>query len=96
MGKLVSTINATLVQSLAAADLDNAATITTTTTALAVPKVKAGNFYMVAMADADLDAGVLIQNPIYCEADGVLNVRLVNPTAGAINVAAAEMHVIGL
>lgn len=89
------TIDVTLAKELAA-DLDSAATITTTTTAVTVQGVKADQLYMVAFADADLDQGVLVQNPILCEADDVLNVRVVNPTAGAINVASATMTVIGL
>jgi len=92
---LRTTVNVTIAKQVTA-DLDNALTITTTTTAVPVQGVKADQLYMVAFADADLDAGVLVQNPILCEADGILNVRLVNPTAGGINVAAATMTVIGL
>lgn len=95
MAGLRATINATLVRTQSA-DLDNAATITTTTTSLAVAGVKAGQFYLVAMADADLDAGLVLQPVVYCEVDGTLEVRVVNPTAGAINVAPANMHIIGL
>ena len=90
-----ATVNVTILKTVSA-DLDSADTIDTTTTAVPVPGVKVNNLYMVAFADGDLDAGVLVQNPILCEADGVLNVRLVNPTAGGINVSAADMHVIGL
>ena len=92
---LRATVNVTLLRTVSG-DLDSAATITTTTTSVTVPGVKVNNLYMVAFADADLDQGVLVQNPILCEADGVLEVRVVNPTAGAINVSAADMHVIGL
>lgn len=95
MPKFRQTVNATLVKTISA-DLDDNATITTTTTSLAVPGVKAGNMYLVAMADADLNAGLLIQNPIFCEVDDVLEVRIVNPTAGALNPTAADMHILGL
>jgi hypothetical protein len=95
MPKFRQTINATLVKTISA-DLDSNATITTTTTSLAVPGVQAGNMYLVAMANADLNAGLLIQNPIFCEVDDVLLVRIVNPTAGALNPTAADMHVLGL
>lgn len=95
MPRLRATVNVTLAKTQSV-DLDNAATITTTTTSVPVAGVKAGGMYLVAMADADLDAGVLLQNPVFCEVDDVLEVRVVNPTAGAINVTAADMHIIGL
>jgi hypothetical protein len=89
------TVDVTMAIQLSA-DLDIAATITTTVTAVPVPGVKVDQLYLVAFANADLDAGVLVQNPILCETDDELLVRLVNPTAGGINVAAATMTVIGL
>jgi hypothetical protein len=90
-----ATVNVTLVREISA-DLDSAATITTTTTAVPVPGVKVDQLYLVAFADADLDAGLLMQGVVLCEADNVLNVRVVNPTIGSINVAAANLTVIGL
>ena len=89
------TIDVTMAKQLTV-DLDSADTIDTTTTAVPVPGVKVDQLYLVAFADADLDAGVLVQNPILCETDDELIVRLVNPTAGGINVSAATMTVIGL
>jgi hypothetical protein len=90
-----ATVNVTLVREISA-DLDDAATITTTTTAVPVPGVKAEQMYLAAFADADLDAGLVMQGVVLCEVDNVLNIRVVNPTIGAINVAAATMTVIGL
>ena len=95
MPKLRATVNVTLARTQSV-DLDESATITTTTTSVAVPGVEAGSMYCVAMANGDLDAGVLLQNPVFCEVDGTLLIRAVNPTAGAINVGAADMHIIGL
>ena len=95
MPRLRATVNVTLAKTQSV-DLDSADTIDTTVTSVSVAGVKAGGMYLVAMADADLDSGVLIQNPIFCEVDDVLLVRLVNPTAGGINVTAADMHIIGL
>ena len=92
---LRATVNVTLVRTQSG-DLDDAATITTTTTSVAVQGVKAGQFYLVAMADADLDTGILMQPVVYCEVDGTLEIRVVNPTIAAINVAAADLHIIGL
>jgi len=92
---LRATVNVTLVRTQST-DLADAVTITTTTTSVAVAGVKAGQLYLVAMADADLDVGVMLQPVVYCEVDGTLEIRLVNPTAGNINVAAADMHIIGL
>lgn len=89
------TIDVTMAKQLTV-DLDSADTIDTTTTAVAVPGVKVDQLYLVAFADGDLDTGVLVQNPILCETDDELLVRLVNPTAGGINVSAATMTVIGL
>jgi hypothetical protein len=91
-----ATINVTLAKELAAVDLDNAATITTTVTSVTVPGVKADSLYMIAFANADLDAGLVVQNPILCEVNGTLLVRVVNPTAGAINHTASAAVVIGL
>lgn len=93
--KLRATVNVTLAKTITA-DLDDAATISTTVTSVAVPRVKAGQFYLVAMANADLTANLLMQGVVYCEADNVLIVRTVNPTAGTLNPSAADLHVIGL
>lgn len=93
--KIIATVNVTLAKTVTA-DLALNATIVTVTTAVAVPGVKAGQMYLVAMADADLDANLLMQSVIYCETDGTLIVRTVNPTVGSINPTAADMHVIGL
>lgn len=91
-----ATVNVTLAKELAGVDLDDAATITTTTTTVPVAGVKANNLYMVAFADADLNQGLLVQNPILCEVNGELLVRLVNPTAGGINHTASNMVVVGI
>ena len=93
--KLRATVNVTLAKTVTA-DLALNATIVTVTTHAAVPGVKPGQFYLVAFANADLDANLLLQGVVYCEADDILIVRTVNPTVGSINPAAADMHVIGL
>ena len=93
--KLRATVNVTLAKTVTA-DLALNATIVTVTTNVAVPGVKTGQFYLVAFANADLDANLLMQGVVYCEADDILIVRTVNPTIGSINPAAADMHVIGL
>ncbi len=93
--KIIATVNVTMAKTVTA-DLALNATIVTVTTNVAVPGVKAGQMYLVAFANADLTANLLLQPVIYCEADDVLIVRTVNPTAGSLNPAAADMHVIGL
>jgi hypothetical protein len=95
MPKLRQTVNATLVKTVTA-DLASIDSILSITTSITVPGAKAGNMYLVAMANADLNAGLVIQNPIFCEVDGTLLVRVINATAGALNPGAADMHVIGL
>ena len=95
MAKLRATVNVTLAKTVTA-DLALNATIVTVTTNVAVPGVKPGQFYLVAFATADLDANLLLQSVVYCEADDILIVRTVNPTVGSINPAAADMHVLGL
>lgn len=93
--KLRATVNVTIAKTVTA-DLDLNATIVTVSTSVAVAGVKAGQMYLVAFADADLDANLLLQSCVYCEVDGTLIVRTVNPTVGSINPSAADMHVIGL
>jgi hypothetical protein len=95
MAKLRATVNVTIAKTVDG-DLAANLTITTVTTNVTVPGVKAGQFYLVAMANADLTAGLLLQGVVYCEADGVLIIRTVNPTAGTLNPSAADLHVIGL
>ena len=92
---LRATVNVTLAKRVAA-DLASNATITTVTTNVTVPGAKRGQFYLVAFANADLDAGLLMQGVVYCEADDVLIVRTVNPTVGAIDPGAATLNVLGL
>lgn len=94
--RLHATVNVTLAKTIAGVDLASNATIVTVTTNVAVPGVRAGQMYLVAMANADLTANLLMQSVIICEADDVLIVRTVNPTAGTLNPTAADLHVIGL
>ena len=95
MPKLRQTVNATLVKTVTA-DLASIDTVLSITSSITVPGAKAGNMYLVAMANADLNAGLVIQNPIFCEVDGTLLVRVINATGGALNPGAADMHVIGI
>lgn len=93
--KLRATVNVTMAKTVTA-DLALNATIVTVTTNVAVQGAKIGQFYLVAFANADLTANLLLQGVVYCEADDILIIRTVNPTVGSINPAAADMHVIGL
>ncbi len=93
---LRATVNVTLAKSIAAVDLAANLTITTVTTTVTVPGVKANQMYLVALANADLDAGLLLQGVVYAEADDQLIIRTVNPTIATINPAAATLFVIGL
>lgn len=92
---LKATVNATFVKRVSV-DLASATANTTTTTTATVQGVKAKNMYLVAFADADLDAGLVLQSVVYCEVDDQLILRVTNPTAGAIDAAAATLNVIGL
>jgi hypothetical protein len=92
---LRATVNVTLAARVSA-NLDSNATITTEVTNVTVAGVKAGQFYLVAFKDADLNAGLLMQGVVYCETDGILIIRTVNPTIAAIDPAAANLYVLGL
>lgn len=96
MAKFDATIKATLVKTITG-DLADNATIVTVSTTLTVPGVKAGQMYLVALADSDLDANLLLGNGVLiAEADDQLVVRTVNPTVGAINPAPATFYIVGL
>jgi hypothetical protein len=94
--RLRATVNVTLAKPIDAVDLANNPTITTVTTTVTVPGVKANQMYLVALANADLDVGLLLQGVVYAEADDQLIIRTVNPTIAGINPAAATIYVIGL
>ena len=89
------TVNVTIAARVTA-DLDANLTITTEVTSVTVAGVKAGQMYLVAFKDADLNAGLLMQGVVYCETDNVLVIRTINPTIATINPTAAQMYVIGL
>lgn len=96
MARFQATINATLVEEITG-DLALNATIVTVSTTLAVPGVKAGQMYLVALADSDLDANLLLGNGVLiAEADDQLVVRTVNPTIGSINPGAATFYIVGI
>jgi len=70
-------------------DLPNVPTITTADAAITgLVGVKAGEIYLVWFDLAVLNAGLLYCGTAHATNDGELTVRLVNPTAGAINPAA--------
>lgn len=96
MSKFQATINVTMAKTITG-DLASNATIVTVSTTLVVPGVKAGQMYLVALADSDLDANLLLGNGVLiAEADNALVVRTVNPTVGTINPSAATFYIVGV